>query len=461
MMDKRRFRLQDMYRLLRCGFSAAIISISLIGCSGAPAIAAVETGMVKPSDSFLASDPYASERPCAGFYAKSFRPVIGRVSTPPPKLARPAKGKVFSDPVFKTCVVRVTNAAKEPPPTFARNDYSRRQPFNADDTLILVYALNGSWHLYDARTLKYVKKLRGPGGDAEPQWHPTDPRTLYYLPNNGGMVVYALDVKTDRKSIKVDFSRPDSRGFRVRDLWPTAARIWTRSEGSPSADGRYWAFQVENNQFKILGLITYDMKTNTILGKYSTKSRPDHVSISPSGKYVVVPWGKHSSERGPVVFTRDLKNRRSLTMNLGHSDLALDSEGKDVLVSVDHTRGYVYMTHLDTGKTTKLFYIWPHNTTMAMHFSGKAFRKPGWVLLSTFGRGHTEWPHQKVFALELKDNPRVVNLMHHHDAGGDYFAQPQAAVNRNFTRLVVNSNWDMRGRDHVDVYMVEIPKGVF
>jgi hypothetical protein len=34
-------------------------------------------------------------------------------------------------------------------------------------------------------------------------------------------------------------------------------------------------------------------------------------------------------------------------------------------------------------------------------------------------------------------------------------------VNRDFTRLVVNSNWDMPGRDHVDVYMVEIPKGVF
>ncbi len=400
-------------------------------------------------------------RSCADFYKNGFHPVIGHDKTPVPATPPPPKGKVISDAVYHTCVVRVTNAAREPPETFARNDYSRRQPFNADDSLILVYAYNGAWHLYDARTLEYVKKLRGPSGDAEPQWHPTKSNILYYIPTNGGMTIYELDVRTDRRDVKSDFTQPDSRGFSLHSLWPTAARVWTRSEGSPSADYRYWALMVEDDDFHMLGLITYDMQTNTILGTYSSSDRPDHVSISPTGNYVLVTWATDSREAGPTVFNRDLSNRYLLSPRIGHSDIALDTNGDDILVSVDDTSGYVYMTRLRTRETTRLYGIWPNNTTMAMHFSGKAYRKPGWVLVSTYGKGRTEWPHQKVFAVQLKPNPIIVNLMHHQNVGGSYFAEPQATVNRDFTRFVVNSNWGLPGHDHIDTYLVEIPPNSF
>lgn len=450
-------------------FGMLLVWLPLAGMSGTPAVTAVADVPADVPAAAVSAARHGLGGPCDSLYTGAFRPVFGRDSARAPKVPRPAKGKPFSDPVYKTCIVRVSNAAQEPPPTFVRNDYARRQAFNADDTLILVYAIDGSWHLYDARTFRYVKKLRGVGGDAEPQWSSTDPGTLYYLPNNGGMAVYSLDVRTNRSEIAVDFTRKDAQGFRVQDLWPGAARVWTRSEGSPSADDRYWAFLVEDNEFNILGLISYDRKTNTILGRYSTKDRPDHVSMSPSGKYVVVPWSKGGPEGGPVVLTRDLKNRRPLTMNLGHSDLALDANGEDVLVSVDHTRGYVYMTRLATGETTNLFYIWPNQTTMAMHFSGKAYRKPGWVLLSTFGSGRTEWPHQKILALELKAEPRVVNLAHHRTVFGtsdfSYFSQPHASTNRDMTRIVFNSNWDTTDLQndwrYIDVYLIEIPAGAF
>jgi hypothetical protein len=66
-----------------------------------------------------------------------------------------------------------------------------------------------------------------------------------------------------------------------------------------------------------------------------------------------------------------------------------------------------------------------------------------------------------VFALQLKPNPVVVNLLQHRNVGGSYFAQPQAAVNRDFTRFVVNSNWGSPGDKNLDVYMVEIPANAF
>jgi hypothetical protein len=464
-----------MRRLLRVCTLLPAVLVGACVTPGAPPVeapaqppVAPETApVVQPPPEPPAPAPIAEvapgpvKRPCDGFYVNGFKPAIGHDRTPAPTVPRPPKGKVFADPVYRTCVVRVTDTAHETMKTFARNDYSRRQPFNADDSLLLVYADGGSWHVYDARTMKYVKKLRGPGGDAEPQWHPTNPELLYFLPNNGGMTLEEVNVRTDERTVKADFTHPDSRGFSVRARWPDAARIWTRSEGSPSSDGRYWAFQVEDNDFKILGLLTYDLQTNTVLGAHTTSERPDNVSMSQSGKYVVVDWAPNGPEGGPAVFARDFTQRRRIPFNMAHPDLAVGVGGDDVLVGDDHTAGYVYMLNLRTWVRTPLFYIWPHDTVMTMHLSGKAYRKPGWILVSTFGKASTEWPHQKVFALQLKPNPVVVNLLHHRNVGGSYFAQPQAAVNRDFTRFVVNSNWGSPGDKELEVYMVEIPANAF
>jgi hypothetical protein len=62
-----------------------------------------------------------------------------------------------------------------------------------------------------------------------------------------------------------DFGRDD----RAAPLpWSTAARVWTKSEGSPSADGRYWGFQVETSNFEPLGLMVWDRHTDAILGTW-------------------------------------------------------------------------------------------------------------------------------------------------------------------------------------------------
>lgn len=419
------------------------------------------TPTMKPGETAIAAKVPQPNYPCTNFYTAGYRPRTGFDKTPPPSLAKPSKGVAFADPVYSTCIVRVTDAAHEPTPTFARVDYARRQLFNADDSLLLIYAINGSWHVYDVRTQQYVKKLRGIGGDAEAYWHPTEPNRLLFLPNNGGMAIYELNVSSNESRAIVDFAQPDSKGMRIRDLWPEAGRIWTRSEGSPSRDGRYWAFQVETDDFRMLGMFTYDMQTNAILGTYTTKIRPDHVTMSPSGLYVFVAWDENGPEGGPTVLSRDLRRRWPLHIPLGHNDIALDDNGDDVIVSVDHTHGYVFMLRLKDRSMTRLYSVWINNTTMAMHFSAKAYNKPGWVLVSTFGQGKTEWPHQKVFALQLKKNPKIVHLMHHRGAVTTYFAQPQASVNRDFTRFVVNSNWGTPGDANVDTYMAEIPRDAF
>jgi hypothetical protein len=40
----------------------------------------------------------------------------------------------------------------------------------------------------------------------------------------------------------------------------------------------------------------------------------------------------------------------------------------------------------------------------------------------------------------------------------DYWAEPQASVNRDFTRVLFTTNWGRSGTDEVEMYMIELQK---
>ncbi|MDP1696623.1 MAG: hypothetical protein Q8L45_02370 [Xanthomonadaceae bacterium] len=390
---------------------------------------------------------------CAALYASGFTAVEGMVAAPSPSSSRPAKGVPFKDPAFGTCVVRATNHASEPPSGFARNDYSRRQAFNVDNTRVLVYALNGAWHLYDANSLAPLKVLNGPAGDAEPQWHPTEPNSLYWIPINGGMVLNKLNVETNLSTKVADFTD--------KLPWSNVTRVWSKSEGSPSADGRYWCFMAETSSFGIRGVFIYDLQTQSVLGTRNLSSRPDHVSMSPSGRYCVISGGDVSN--GTVAWDRTFSNSRVVHHGGEHSDLALGPDGSDYYVAVDYqsSGGDLYMVNLSTGLRTVLFPTYIQGTATAYHISGKNFSRPGWVLMSTYARsGAEKWLHERVMAVELKASPRIINLAHHHTRYNGYWTEPHASVSRDFTHVLFSSNWGTSSDLDVDAFMIRLPDSI-
>jgi hypothetical protein len=395
---------------------------------------------------------------CAPFYAKDWKPVMGFDRRQPVASPKPTRGKPFADANFKTCIVRVTDHDADGVRGFLRNDYSRRQAFNADDSKVIVYALDGSWHLYDTKTLKYLGALPGVGGDAEPQWHPTNPKLLYYVPAFGiGMVLKEIDVTTLKSRVVADL------GARLKAIWPTANTANTKSEGSPSRDARYWGFAVDDAQWNGLGMFTYDLTKDQIIATYdfakNHRTRPDHVSMTPSGKYITISWGD-----GVYAFTPDFGKSVKLHHKSEHSDIAVDGNGDDIFVSVDYEEdlGAVFMVNIRTGVRTNLFPTYLEHSVTAMHFSGKAYNRPGWILMSTYaeGGGPWQWLHGKIFAVELKANPRIIDIAHHHVFHDDYFTEPHASVNRDFTRVVFGSNWDVKTKTDIDTYMIELPKSL-
>lgn len=451
----------------------AFVAFSLVSCggSGGSSTSSDLSGAPTGSSGSTTGTIGAS---CDSLYAQYPLTLVSGTTAhnePWPSVTKPAKGVAVREETYGTCRVRASDHAADGTNTFARNDYSRRQAFNADSSKYLIYDRNGNWWLYDAHSFAKLKVLPQLAGDAEPQWHPSDPDLLYYLPNNGGMVVSELDVSKTIPTSRIvgNFS---TNGVRAR--WGNAARVWTKSEGSPSADGRYWAFMVEDAGFNTLGFITWDLQTDTVIAYHDigAEERPDHLSMSPSGRYVVVSWNARPpspTSPGVTVFDRDFSNRRLINPAKPtgeHSDIALDANGNDVYVSIESSgNGHVYMVTITPTSLDRvdLFPIWLDSSTgssTGLHFSGKAFNKPGWVLISTYSeRGSKQWLMRKIFAVRLAANPTVHQLAHTHEIYSTYATEPHASVNRDFTRILFNSNWDVASGTDVDAYMIELPAG--
>ncbi|MGD9583679.1 MAG: TolB family protein [Lysobacterales bacterium] len=426
------------------------LPFALRACALLAALALVGHPTARAQTLFASSFEPGEGGVCAGFYDGGFTPVLGPDPVTAPTLPRPAKGVANTDPNFGTCVVRATDHAVEPPSGFARNDYSRRQAFNADNSRFLAYALNGAWHLYDAQSLAHLRVLNGPAGDAEPQWHPSDPKLLYWIPLNGGMQLNRLDVESNSNTV--------ASSFAGKLPWPDVARVWTKSEGSPSADGRYWCFMAETDAFQIRGAFTYDLQTGTVLGTRAISNRPDHVSMSASGRWCVISGGDVSD--GTVAWSRDFSASLPLHTTSEHSDLALGLDGHDLFVFVDYqsNSGDLMMVDLDSGQRSALFATYISGTATAYHVSGKNFARPGWVLLSTYAHsGAEQWLHERILAVELKANPTLVNLAHHHSYYNGYWTEPHASVNRDFTRVLFSSNWASQSDTDVDAYLIVLP----
>lgn len=396
------------------------------------------------------------------------------VQQPRPAKSTGVNAPSYTDPAYGTKVFRITDVATDanaPGAGHIRHEYSRRQAFNADSTRYIAQDGNGFWALFDGTTFKRINGKRSNGmlaglaGDAEPFWHPTNPNLLWWW--GGGLTWYQKDVRDDTDAVLVNFTG--------RLPWSQAEQVWTKAEGTPSADGRYWGLMATRydsgaQRNIIYGLLVWDRETDTIKTLDASAfggSFPDHVSMSATGKYIVPSWAFNKT-LGTRAYTRDFASWKMLHTMSEHSDLALGPNGEDVYVVTDYDAGQVRMVNIDTGVSSNLLPIYPvSGAGYAAHISGKAFKRPGWVVLSTYadtssyGATSPASPQQgmyrKIMAVELKAGGRVLNIAHTQsgrDYGG-YYGEHQATVNLDFSRVVWAANFG--GGTRIESVMVGLP----
>mgnify|MGYP000605791662 CR=1 FL=1 len=116
---------------------------------------------------------------------------------------------------------------------------------------------------------------------------------------------------------------------------------------------------------------------------------------------------------------------------------------------------FIAMTDLETGVETRLLEIpFSLNTDIGLHVSGNCYKKPGWVLISTYGAKYprsgesSTWMDHLLFMLELKENPKIIKIagtcaytaLFPDAVEKNYFAEAFAAVNSAGDRIIFGSN---------------------
>lgn len=383
-----------------------------------------------------------------------------------PNVAKPQVNVAIKDPIFGTRLTRIADArANKVSGIFP--DYAKRQAWNADESLLLLRTGDGNALLVDGATYQFRKALDQVVGE-DVFWHPTNPAILLYNPDNA---LYSFNIVTDERKKLFEFSNY------------TYAN--TRGEGNLSRDGRWVAlvgqtYDARTAVVTFKDLIVFDIHANQVAAKLALPQVEnfDWVSISPLGSYVVVDYADDRRERfhGVEVYDRAFKFLWQKPLGAGHSDLAVDANGDEVLVmdvyDSDRNVTYIDKVRLADGKETTLIEFSP---LFDQHISCRNEKRPGWCFISTFdytGRltdsAETWLPFEdEVFALKLDGSRAVQRIAHHHSRRyspiaydsdhSNYFAEPHATVSRNGDRILLGSNWRDRIEQEasVDPYVVD------
>ena len=383
-----------------------------------------------------------------------------------PSLPEPQPRTPYRDPVFGICLVRVTDRRKDILNPYddslgMKNEYSRVQSFNADNSLLLVWTTESFWYVYDAQALLPLGEVPVV---VEPRWDAHNPSLMYYTDETR---LISNHLSTGTRRVIRDFADDFPGGDVVA--------VWTRYEGSPSYDSRYWGLLAQNADWEPFAFLFYDLlDDDVIVREFSPGYSIDNVTISPLGNYFLASFddycehGQLGNDRHPcgfMVYDRNLQKGRGLLRIIGHYDAALDTDGREVIIYQDIDTDHISMLDLESGAVTPLFPIDFSHSAIGFHFSGRAANLPGWALVSTYNGGyptdHT-WMDDVVLALELKPHGRVVRLAHTHslvdeDMEHDYWAEPHVSVNQDFNRIIFTSNWGRTGTSEVDMYMILLP----
>lgn len=370
-----------------------------------------------------------------------------------PVLERPPLYAELSDPTFGVKITRVSDRKQVNGVERLRHYYAKRNPFNADESRALLISSDGYNWVYDTENWKPIGSLPLQSSDAEVHWHPEDTNKIFLMDfgsNYNISRMYWLNVKSGQKNLLLDLEK---EGFIAAS---------GMMEGNPDKAMSVYAVAGKTQKDgKKMAMALVDINAGKIIAKKEVDPLwvSDWISVSPSGKYVVV-MGKSRTR----ILDRQLNVLHALPEgSYGHGDLCLMPSGREALVfdgadfQLNGDRN-INIAWLDNGEIeigTRIGWgATPHVSCRNLDF-------PGWALISTQGGNswRNDYPNLdfQVFWLKLDGSGQVRRLAHHRSSreDGGYFAEQHAVTNRDGTKILFASNW---GGDEVDEYLIQLPK---
>lgn len=439
--------------------------------------------------------------PFDNLYAVGWTPVSDTVVQSPGVQSIPAKSTgitdvSYTDADYGTKIFRVASLTDSPNngTTKMRHEYSRRQPFNSDNSKFMLQNSSGFYFVYDADTFVCLDggittsdvKNKAVGTNTiypkDPRdwiWHPTDPNKIIFFPQTDGLTAYEFDVVT--KVLTTKFSLAGRLGA----YGMGAATKITSSEGRPSDNGRYWGWQVFNGS-ATLGYITYDMQTDTITGALTTTDSANNVTMSPTGAYIVISasgagltyaqCAASSNIRGTRAYTRDFSSFKQVHVTTTHMDVGYDYQNNEVMVSLNPgsstwtdiaQNSLFYITLTGGAGPVQLIDLGAAMSQWNSHYSGAcAPGRPGWAVFSAYDEtnraGFPKYLDNNIALVELKPAGAVYRLADHRTTRLTYWQEPHATISRDGLRVLYSCSWDNTTSTQAALaYMIGLPSTIY
>lgn len=376
---------------------------------------------------------------------------------------RPALGEQRNDPAYGSAVTRITDAGGR----FNRLDVPTRMLVNSDDSLLITHTDDGSTEFMSIVDLDSLAPLTTLTlqEESEVAWHPTDPAVVRHLSggneSNGSLQLFETNVVTNETTVLADLTD------RVQAIFPTATHMIS-GHGRPGNSGTVWAWMVRDSSEDPVGVISYDLASDTIVGTLinldpttSTSEFSDIVNaglangagrllsavVAPNASSVLVEYEFVTTVHDPSFSTI-----RGIPNTGDSADVVALTDGGAAYVYVDFNAesenyGFITSVDLDTLEATGLIDLFDDANT-SVQLSGTAVNAPGWVLASTHSckSGADEdqaWTCNKVMVIELGGQNRIVPLAHTYGCrpqDGSWFAIPSAVANDDLSKIYFTSD---------------------
>jgi len=368
----------------------------------------------------------------------------------------PATGSSYSDPSFNTSTMRVSNATGSSDMagggtlTHIIPEYSTMSPFNSDTSRLLLQHFS-YFALYDSNG-NFIKDLPFEiNASSEPRWSRNNPNIFYFINGN----------RFKRHDISSGVST-------VLHAFSEYSRISGHGESDISFDGDHFVLAGDRNE-----IFVYTLSSNRkgpVLDVPGTGGF-DNLQITPNNN-VLVGWLQAGPNRfnGYELFDQNMNFIRQAATVLGHSDVARDINGNDVLLWANAAEpnapsncqnGIVKINLVNGQRTCLITFVW----SLASHISVADMRD--WFIISTYAYNdpgpESSWPMFTNEILQVKlDGTEVRRLAHHgSQALNNYYYQPHASVSRDGSRLVFASNQGLSSTqgfptDYADTYLLSL-----
>jgi hypothetical protein len=363
----------------------------------------------------------------------------------PPAL--PAAGGTFTDPVFGTTILRVTDERDGP---FNVTNYSYYPSFNKGSTRLFIIA-GGQATLYSfdpasfrvsGKRRLFITPMPGggyPGGE-DAIWSGVEADVIYC---HAYLKIYAYNVASDSYRLVKDFAG-EVAGSEIMQM-------------SKSIDDDTFGFHLRDGESKVVGYAAWKRSQDKLYEVRTTDV--NEVQVDKTGQYLYViteTEGTASSIEGKVV---NLQTGQVTDLTDGPPDYAPGHKdmGHGFVIGGENWKNSFLYRPLATPHQFRAVMSFGNDWSVGSHVSLLADDE-SWMLFGTFVAN--DLPSTKVFRNELflvstDGTERVRRLAHIHSVYRDYWDTPRATISRDGRFAAFTSNWGSKNRR--DVFVVKIP----